>query len=509
MYTPDFPVHNYLELQRSKIQVGDRRNLSWETTYGAAMRPQSADIQQQKIDTVMLQKTHWTNGNIPTTKDSEYIDKYRRFTTSCVRDPAYTRDQMMQTTFSLGNDKDPFPERVMQTEYHEGIPKRESYREQFTATHFDLSTKSAPKWETTNRESYRPHSAAPAEPINHELNRGLGTKSNFEQLGAFGTPNSLNQDTYKDWSGHRAQTASSTAVYVKDGNIVFDQGMTQANQRTSVKLGGIPTTYTTTTQDGFVKQRDLQAAGITAVDPTLARIRRAALTRSVVDQGTPTIAPVTKSVMRESIVPHPEYKPPPPAEKTAFISHCDFRNWDGKMTTTMREDFPVKHAEPARPANMGLQQSHCNIGYTGINENRSLYSDTFKDPGRTMDRVDANAMRAFHTAHHSKTDTGTAARTGQTTYQVTYLPQPDFRPPPSCDALKGGHNVVPQEDRFVVKESNMKESFKAPQRCDQATRQDNALQKSHLQLKSNCPAWTTTQQDYFQFRTYKMPEKKE
>ena len=210
----------------------------------------------------------------------------------------------------------------------------------------------------------------------------------------------------------------------------------------------------------------------------------------------------SKSVTQESIVPHPEYKPPPPAERTAFVSHCDFRNYDGKMSTTMRDDYPAKKAEPARPANMGLQQSHCNIGYTGINENRSLYSDTFKNPGRTMDRVDANAMRAFHTAHHSKTDTGTAANTGKTTYQVTYLPQPDFRPPPSCDALKGGHNVVPQEDRFVVKESNMKESFKPPSRCDQATRQDNALQKSHLQLKSTVPNWTTTQQDYFLWYTY-------
>ena len=499
MYKPDFPTHNYIELQRSKIPFGDSRSTTYETTYGAAMRPLTGDIQSQKINTKLLQRTHWTPGNIPTTQESEYVAKYRDFKTKASRDPAYTRDEMMRTTFTLGNDKDPFAERTKMAEYHEGIPKRENYQKEFTATHFDLTSTSAPKWETTNRAEFRPLSAQPATPINHHLNRGFGAKSSFEQMGAFETKTSLYQDTYKNYGNVRPETASSTAVTVNGDSIVFAQGMTQKNQRTSVKLGGIQTDYSTTTQDGYVKTRD-----VVSVDPELARQRRAQFQRSCVGQGTSAIPMYKQSVMHESIVPHPECRPPPPAEKTAFVSHHEYRNWVGPMTTTSQDAFQPKKAEVRQPFNMGLQQSHMNIGYPGINENRSLYSDTFTKPPPTMDRVDANAMRAFHTAHHSKTDTNSAARTGTTTYNDTYRPQPDFRPPPICDALKGGHNIVPNEERFNVKESNMKESFKPPPKIDQATRTDNKLQKSHLQLKSNCPPWTTTQQDYFLFNTYNM-----
>lgn len=445
----------------------------------------------------MLQRTHWTSGNIPATQESEAHAKYRDFKQKATRDPAYTRDQMMKTTFTLGNDTDPFAGRVVQREYHEGIPQRENYREKFTATHFDLTTPGAPKWESTNKAEFRPLTAQPSQPINHELNRGLGAKSSFEQMGAFDTKRSLNQDTYINYGKCRPETASSQAVRVTKDSIVFTQGNTQASQRTSVKLGGIQTDYSTTMQDGFVKTRSIETP-----DPQLAKQRRAQFQRSCVGQESSAIPPVYKSEMKESIVAHPECRPPPAAERTAFVSHHDYRNWDGKINTTMHDDFPAKKAEMRQPFNMGLQKSHCNIGYAGINENHSLYSDTFKKPENVSERVDAAAMRAFHTAHHSKTDTGTAAKTGKTTYEDTYKPQPNFVPPPSCDALKGGHNVVPNEDRFNVKESNMKESYKAPTKVEQPMRTDNKLQRSHLQLKSNCPAWTTTQHDYFLFDTY-------
>lgn len=502
IFRPDFPSNCYKLLQRSSIATGDRRREYWDTTYGTEMRPRTAEHQQQKIDTITLQKTHWTNGNIETTKESEYVDKYRPFSVTAARSPEFTRDKMMKTSFAIGDKNQPFEVRDRSIPVMEPV-ERPNYREMNTATHFNLTTPTAPSWETTSRDAYKPHDVKPAESAQMELNKGLGAKSNFDQYGAFQTRNSEASDAYIDHKAGMPEYASTQSVVVDRAanTINFNQSTSNKWQRNNVRLSGQPNEWLTTSQCGCFK------GPITPIDCQQARIRRAQFTRSCVDQGTPAIPTVTKSVMHTDIVPHPDCRPPPPAPATAFISNHEFRNWDGPISTTYKDSFQPKKAEIPTPANKGLQRTNAKFGYDGINEKTTLYQESFRKPPPTHDPVDAAAMRAFHTAHHTKNDLKDASDTGKTTYQVDYVGHPGFRPPDLANVIKGSNNVVPNEERFNIKESTMKASYKKPPPFDQAQVRDNKLQRSHLQLKSQQDPWTTTQQDYFLFEKYNPPAK--
>jgi hypothetical protein len=215
--------------------------------------------------------------------------------------------------------------------------------------------------------------------------------------------------------------------------------------------------------------------------------------------------PVSISESMEGIRGHPESRPPPLAERTAFISHQDHRNWRGTATTTHRETFCPKLAERVEPVSNQLQESHGTFGNDAIREKTTLYTDSFKRPPPSIERADVRAAQAFHMAHHSNNRSTENEGPPATVYDATYIQHKGVKPSEMCDALKGGHNIVANDPRHVVKQSSMKVDFQGHDGGHRPAPIDNLLQRSHLQLTGASQAWTTTQQDYFQWERYKMP----
>jgi hypothetical protein len=217
--------------------------------------------------------------------------------------------------------------------------------------------------------------------------------------------------------------------------------------------------------------------------------------------------PVVRTTTMDALQPHPGYVPPPLAERTAFISHQDHRNWNSPIRTTNQDEFGPKRAEMREPCNAGLQESHASFGNPGIREMETLYSATFKKPPPTMDRADAEAARAFHMAHHSKTATTHLKANPRTEYQMEYTGCIGGKASDMCDALKSGNNVVANDPRFVVHQSAMRDHYRKPKSVKPPPPIDNYLQDSHIKFKGGEVPWRTTQQDYFWFETYHMPHR--
>ena len=131
--------------------------------------------------------------------------------------------------------------------------------------------------------------------------------------------------------------------------------------------------------------------------------------------------------------------------------------------------------------------------------------DSFQKPPPTMELADMQAARDFHMGHHTNYKGGYADSTEMTTNQATYKAFPDCKPADICDSLRGGKNVVQFEPRFTVKTSVTHDTY-VPHQYKPPEPIDNNLQASHIQLQTGGkPSWSTTQQDYFQFKTYRMP----
>ena len=210
--------------------------------------------------------------------------------------------------------------------------------------------------------------------------------------------------------------------------------------------------------------------------------------------------------MQDAIRAHPNFKPPPIAEKTAFVSHHDYKNWNGpQFRTTTQDAYGPKKAEKVDSINNRLQQSHVKFGNDNIHEITTLYQDTFQKHPRAVERANMDAARAFHMGHHSNSKSGDDVHTEITTNQATYVKFKDAKPSDICDALRGGNNIVPNEPRFTVTTSSMHEDFKPFPKSQKIQAIDNSLQRSHIQIKGDESPWTTTQADYFQFNTYRMP----
>lgn len=338
----------------------------------------------------------------------------------------------------------------------------------------------------------------PSESAQIELNKGLGAKSTFDQMGAFSTTQSCSQEAYQR---HRPQTSipRGRAVTVTGKSLNFEQGTTQKWQRTNFQVGDTEKRYSTTMGDG-IRPPD----GIVAVDPHYASMRRQQDSKSCLKQS--NFPSVTESTAHAALKPHPECKVPPLAEKTAFKSHHDYRNWDERPSTTMGDAYGPKKVEHVAPINHKLQETHAKFGDPTINEKRTLYADTFTNHPQTQDKPNMQEIRNFHMAHHSNSRRGGQAdRTEITTNQASYTGCKGGKASEMCDALRGGHNIVPNDERFNVKRSAMKDDFVEHKDVKLPQPVDNSLQKSHIQLQGNGVKWSTTQRDYFQFNTYKMP----
>ena len=497
MYRPDFPVHSYMDLQKSRIPQGDTRAFHWQTTHRADWTPKERDANAQSLDTAKLQATHWTAGDLPGTVISEMHDSFRKLG-NAQRETALTRDQMMRTSFELG-DGSPMPSRVISRSVT-SVPPRSNMREKMVATHFDLTNPSEPSanWQSTNRRDFRPLNGKPADPTDITLNRGIGAKSTFDNMSVFGPSRSLNSDTYVAYKNQ--EVPHTRSVRLTGDTITFEQDRTNKWRRTNWQVGDSEGRYETTS--GAALQPPRSAA---YPDPNIVEERKRMFAKSVVGAGN-NFPSVTESTAHAAVKPHPGFQPPPMAERTAFQSHHDFRNSREGISTTSRDAYQPRPYQKVEIVDHKLQETHAKFGDDAINEKTSLYATDFKKPEQTMERADMQAAREFHMGHHSNNRTGGVDRTGDSIYTTSFTGCKGGKASDICDALRGGKNVVPNDPRFNVKESMMKSDYIHYKKAPMPEPIDNALQRSHIRMQTGGDAqWNTTQQDYFQFQTYKMP----
>jgi hypothetical protein len=189
------------------------------------------------------------------------------------------------------------------------------------ATHFDLTSSSAPGWGTTHAASYRGEQAPPAEAPHMELQRGYGMKATFDNLSAFPPARPLYDDTY---TGRQLTPGVGRVpkATIDGDQINFVQGKTQRWQRTNFDLGDGLNRFATASGDALLARRGERP------DPQLARQKRLAFAKSVAMQGF-NLETVKTTTMDDGMRPHPDHRPGPEAERTAFVSHQDHRNWNG------------------------------------------------------------------------------------------------------------------------------------------------------------------------------------
>jgi hypothetical protein len=460
-------------------------------------RPREHNAQQ--LDTTALQRTHWNQGDVPGATVSEYRRSYHDSGVDCRREQEVTQAMMMGTHFSLADGRSRM-ERPAESYTAADVTAPANLKEQMVATHFDLTNPaSVPRWETTHAADFVGRKAAPATPPHMELQRGLGAKATFDNLSAFAPAVPLYTDSFPE---RRAQTASGRVprATIEDDRISFAQGTTQRWQRTNFDLGdGVPR-FATTSGDALPGHRS------DTPDRRYAREKRLAAGRSCAMQGF-NLETVKTTTTEDATAPHPEHRPPPEAERTAFVSHQDHRNWNQPVSTTHRDTFYPKVADRPEPINNQLQASHGTFANPAIREVTTLYDASFAKPPSTAERADMDAARGFHMGHHSTNRSGQSDRLPQTEYRASYAGHPGLRPSDICEGLKGGHNIVASDPRFVLTKSAMDTDYVAHPGGQRPPPIDNSLQDSHLQLKGGALPWTTTQQDYFQYETYRMPNR--
>jgi hypothetical protein len=164
---------------------------------------------------------------------------------------------------------------------------------------------------------------------------------------------------------------------------------------------------------------------------------------------------------------------------------------------------PLK-GERSEPADPDLRSTHIVLGADCIREQTSLYRDTFKGSQGLQSRVDGNAMRAFHTSHH--TNFGGAAEQGPllSTNKESFVPHPGLRPRSPIQFGQIEHVITPGDASLTVNQSSMRAAYVPHPNMAVNRPINNLLQQSHIVSTSGArDDWTTTQQDYFQFKTYK------
>lgn len=505
IYTPDFPTRNHMDLQRSRIPLGDTRQVNYETTYTSTHRPFTHQDVRQSLDTHALQRTHWNPGGLLGGTISESHDKYRNFGTSCKRETSRTRDMMMRTSFNLSDGSKMESRQLTTLPYIEPI-NIDAIREKNSATNFDLKNPQMDnRWVSTARASYRPWPVNPAESADMSIMRGYGAKSTFQTMAAFPSATTTNRSSYIDYRTRPGTAVTddgrNRTVTIENGTVNFEQGISHKWRRTNAKFGDADSAsrYRTTMKDG------IQPHGLVAVDPKIAQDRKIQFSRSSVNAGN-NYPSVKTTTMQDSVKIHPDFKPTESAEKTAFQSHQDFRNWNGvTYTTTNREAYQAKKAEYVPPINNHLQRSHAIVGDRSINEKTTIYQDSFKKPPASLDKIDMQSIRDFHQGHHTNSRSGQYEHTETTTNQRTYKEFKNFKPSDICPATRGGLNVIQDEPRLTVRQSAMQEAFQ-PHPIRPPEPIDNNLQRSHIQLQGSGEKWSTTQSDYFRFRRYRMPQ---
>ena len=170
----------------------------------------------------------------------------------------------------------------------------------------------------------------------------------------------------------------------------------------------------------------------------------------------------------------------------------------------MRDAYTAKTAEKVTPVDNSLRSSHINVGSPDINEKETLYNATYKKLA-AQEPFDTAAQKAFMTVHHTNSGIGVRPVTGRTTYQDDFVRfggrhMRDPAGPYECA------EIFSRDSRFNRSASVDHETYRAPPKTARPPPIDNALQRSHINMGLGSSDYSTTQQDYFRYKRYRMPE---
>lgn len=478
---PVFPKIYTGNSNRDSIQTGGVPN-TWETTYHSYIKPQEGQIEPQYVDTVALQKTHWQGNGESSDMLSETKAKYIQYPIQ-KKDQIQTRQNLMSTNYADDN-RLPMETRESLNRYKVasslGVSKPTISHQQLAASHIDLKQAGNDDWTTTTGSAYQYHQPDPAKPALADLRSGNGAREAMDNQGAFQVYVSEAHDNYRKF------------------NIPPSQNNNQDLRKTSIRVGGDKVTYETTNKHDFKK---------ISIDPSeleSQKISTAQLQRSQFEVGNRSY-PTEKSSYQETFKQYPDAQPPKPVEKSAFVSHHDYRNCNETFKSSSQDAYVPLNGKPSRPFNMNLNQSHVKLGENSVHETTSLYNETFKPQSSTIQNthVDPAEARAFHTRHHANVTTIVGIETNKTINQTSYVPHPESRPREPIRNDFNSNPICMANQSTIQMQSTMKSDFKAPQPTAPNQAVNNRLQNSHLHLGGMNTEWKTTQSDYFQYKTFR------
>jgi len=482
MDVPTFPTHLGSPKGGDNVNISGFGLNSWETTYKSNLKQFDSAPRTQEYDTVTLQKTHWTTGNISDEMVSENHSTFRPIPPQKVVQ-GRTRDQLMATTFSLGNG---YPMETRESLNHQCIV---SQKDSEKRKKMDIPNKSSitisqnivNDWRTTTKDSYTPYKDYKSpEIIQKQLNDGEGTRETL-----------MNQRTNHDYSTE----SQSNYISHKQNNRSSSVDQTKL-KKSSVVVGDTGNHYSTTHQDAFCdKQADV-------IESQKAKQTRVAFGKSGFKVGS-NMDPIEKTTYEENFVDYGGYKPPTNMPKTAFISHHEFRNCNDTFKTSTQEAYTQYKLTPPPPAEIHLNDVHIPAGDQSFHQLRSLYQDTFIPQKQTHQTIDFSKTKAFHTQHHTNVTTIAGLQDVKSVSQSTYVPHSGIRPRSPIRNDSEVRVVSMSDPSLVIKESTMKKDFVPFSSNQNRHPVNNELQASHIQIKGETnEKWTTSQGDYFKFTTY-------
>jgi hypothetical protein len=232
---------------------------------------------------------------------------------------------------------------------------------------------------------------------------------------------------------------------------------------------------------------------------------RESLARSRVTEGNREPMPQT-SLYGETFVEHPGFRPPEPNRNVGQQSHLPPGSGEPTLYRTTHQDgYPkMKGAPPPPVAEAEVRTTNFALGTDAIPFQRSSYSDAFKKMEGERIEIDSDAVRAFHTQHHSKVGSYGTAPAIISTSKSAFVNHGPLRPRSPAQFMQIEHVITPGDASHTVRQSSMRSDFVLHKDVAPPKPVNNSLQQSHLQFSSGAPPeWKTTQQDYFQWQRFR------
>lgn len=485
---PSFPKRR-IPPKIDGFSVSSNIATDWETTYSSGSKPKqlSPDLYGHvEIDTAKLQSTHWTTGNEPTTMLTEHQSQFQPYDLQ-QREPVRTRDELMKSSFVLGDGSQ--METRQSLRQQNSIPYtpnvcRPGIHDELVESHIDLKSGKNEKWETTHQASFKQYQTSQPSIINSNLQSSQGIKDALT--------NSDYKNSYETESG-----SNFINFHLKPDKFNKEERLTRY-RNSNIQLGDpIDNNYSTTNQSDF------KPFHVRPVDPKIAKAARERLTRSQFSESKKEPMDCRTSYS-DTFIEYKGFHPPKSVERSAYLSHHDFRDCRDTFRSESHDSYVPHQIITTPKANINLSNTHITFGAPGYCEMRSLYQDTFKGIQGGNQRIDPTALRTFNTTHHIRNQDDTDKSQLLTTNQATYILHNNVRPRSPIHFVQTDNVISPSDSSLTVKESTMHASFIPHQNMAVNKLINNSLQASHINFSGGYKEnWSTTQSDYFQFKTYK------